>query len=304
MTGGVQGRRRRVARAGVALLAVGAVVAAGCASGGGGGDGAPADDAVATTTTVVPPVFTATTTGEEAVNPGYRQGVARLDDGGWIFSGTTVLARVDADLNQEQADTTAVPDRFVPDGYNHVGDVDVEDGILYVPLEQPEYQRDEQIMACFDPQTLTMTGSQEVAQRHNSFIAVDGDRAYSMKGFSGDQILVYEVGAGCTFEPLEPIALSVRLNRVQGADVAAGALWLATDDAVRGLYRADLATGAVSTIGAMAHVAEEGEGEGIDATTTDQGLLHVVNIVDTLDVRFEHFDVADEAGEPVTSTGD
>lgn len=276
--------------AGIAVLTL---LAAGCSSD--GGEGA-ADDTAPSTTSSPPttaPRFTATTTGEQVVNPGYRQGVARLDDGGWIFSGTTVLARVDADLVQEQADTTAVPDEFVPDGYDHVGDVDVEDGVLYVPLEQPDYQRDEQIMACFDPETLTMTGSQPVAQRHNSFIAVEGDRAYSMKGFSGDQILVYEVGEGCTFEPIEPLQLSVRLNRVQGADVAEGALWLATDDAERGIYRADLDTGLVSAIGAMAHVADEGEGEGIDATPTDQGLLHVVNIVDTLDVRFEHFEVTE-----------
>jgi len=277
----------------VALALV--LLVAGCSSDGDGDEGA-AGDTVSTTTAVVPttaPRFTATTTGEEVVNPGYRQGVARLDDGGWIFSGTTVLARVDADLVQQVADTTAVPDRFVPDGYDHVGDVDVEDGVLYVPLEQPDYQRDVQIMACYDPETLTYQASQEVAQRHNSFIAVEGDRAYSMKGFSGDQILVYEVGADCRFEPLEPISLSVRLNRVQGADVADGALWLATDDAQRGIYRADLDTGVVSAIGAMGHVADEGEGEGIDATTTDQGLLHVVNIVDTLDVRFEHFEVVE-----------
>lgn len=276
--------------AGIAVLTL---LAAGCSSDGGEGI---ADDTAPATTSSPPttaPRFTATTTGEEVVNPGYRQGVARLDDGGWIFSGTTVLARVDADLVQEQADTTAVPDEFVPDGYDHVGDVDVEDGVLYVPLEQPDYQRDEQIMACFDPENLTMTGSQPVAQRHNSFIAVEGDRAYSMKGFSGDQVLVYEVGEDCSFEPLEPLQLSVRLNRVQGADVAEGALWLATDDADRAIYRADLETGAVSAVGAMGHVAEEGEGEGIDATPTDQGLLHVVNIVDTLDVRFEHFEVVE-----------
>ena len=290
-------RLRRGALVGVALVAL---VAAGCSSGG----GEAADDTVASTTTTSAPVFAATSTGDEVVNPGYRQGVAHLDDGGWIFSGTTVLARVDAGLNQAIADTTAVPDELVPDGYEHIGDVDVQDGVLYVPLEQPDYQRNEQIMACFDPETLTMLGSQPVAQRHNSFITVDGDRAYSMEGFSGDQILVYELGEGCTFEPLEPIQLSVRLDKVQGADVAAGALWLATDDPERGLYRVDLASGAVSTIGAMSHVDPEGEGEGIDATTTDQGLLHVVNIVDTLDVRFEHFDVTEGTDQrPVTSSG-
>lgn len=204
-----------------------------------------------------------------------------------------MLARTDEALEQQVADTTAVPDEFLPDGYNHVGDVDVADGILYVPLEQPEYQRDEQVMACFDPETLTFQDSQTVAQRHNSFIAVEGDLAYSMKGFSGDQILIYRVGDSCTFEPLEPLQMSARVNRVQGADFADGALWLATDDAERALYRVDLDTGTVAPIGAMSDVADEGEGEGIDATTRPSGLLHVVNIVDTLDVRLEHFEVAE-----------
>ncbi len=288
------GRRDGLSRglaAGVAVaVAVLVLGAAGCSSDGGEGSGG---DGAAATTPTTAPLVAATSTGDQTINPGYRQGVASLPDGGWVFSGTTVLARTDGALAQQVADTTAVPDEFLPDGYNHVGDVDVTDGVLYVPLEQPDYQRDEQVMACFDPETLTYQDSQPVAQHHNSFIAVEGDLAYSMKGFSGDQILVYRVGESCTFEPLDPLQMSVRVNKVQGADVADGALWLSTDDADRGLYRVDLETGTVAPIGAMSNVADEGEGEGIDATTRPRGLLHVVNIVDTLDVRLEHFEVVE-----------
>lgn len=290
------GRRDGLSRGLAAGVAVAVAVlvlvlgAAGCSSDGGEGSGG---DGAAATTPTTAPLVAATSTGDQTINPGYRQGVASLPDGGWVFSGTTVLARTDGALEQQVADTTAVPDEFLPDGYNHVGDVDVTDGVLYVPLEQPDYQRDEQVMACFDPETLTYQDSQPVAQHHNSFIAVEGDLAYSMKGFSGDQILVYRVGESCTFEPLDPLQMSVRVNKVQGADVADGALWLSTDDADRGLYRVDLETGTVAPIGAMSNVADEGEGEGIDATTRPRGLLHVVNIVDTLDVRLEHFEVVE-----------
>ena len=290
------GRRDGLSRGLAAGVAVAVAVlvlvlgAAGCSSDGGEGSGG---DGAAATTPTTAPLVAATSTGDQTINPGYRQGVASLPDGGWVFSGTTVLARTDGALEQQVADTTAVPDEFLPDGYNHVGDVDVTDGVLYVPLEQPDYQRDEQVMACFDPETLTYQDSQPVAQHHNSFIAVEGDLAYSMKGFSGDQILVYRVGESCTFEPLDPLHMSVRVNKVQGADVADRALWLSTDDADRGLYRVDLETGTVAPIGAMSNVADEGEGEGIDATTRPRGLLHVVNIVDTLDVRLEHFEVVE-----------
>ncbi|MBL8777112.1 MAG: hypothetical protein JNK12_14310 [Acidimicrobiales bacterium] len=293
MTGGFarRGARASAAIAAAVVLVLGLTACSSDGDGGdGGGSGGPPDE---TTTTTAAPQVEATSTGEQTINPGYRQGLASLPDGGWIFSGTTVLARTDEALEQQVADTTAVPDQFLPDGYNHVGDVDVADGVLYVPLEQPEYQRDEQVMACFDPETLTYVDSQTVAQRHNSFIAVEGELAYSMKGFSGDQILIYRVGESCTFEPLEPLQMSARVDRVQGADVADGALWLATDDAERALYRVDLDTGTVAPIGAMSDVADEGEGEGIDATVRPSGLLHVVNIVDTLDVRLEHFEVAE-----------
>jgi len=291
---------RAVASTGLALVLVLAAVA--CSSGDDSGDGdSGATSDVATPTTA--PLIAAQSTGEQTINPGYRQGVASLPDGGWIFSGTTVLARTDGALEQAVADTTAVPDELAPEGYNHIGDVDVEDGVLYVPLEQPDYQTREQRMACYDPTTLTYEASQPVEQRHNSFISVDGDQAYSMEGFSGDQILVYRVGDGCTFEPLEPIQMSATVQRVQGADYFDGALWLATDDAQRGLYRVDLETGLVAPIGAMGHVADEGEGEGIDATSRPRGLLHVVNIVDTLDVRFEHFDVVEGADQRAVVEG-
>lgn len=279
---------------GALMLVAGTVACSSSDDDSGGGETDASADAAPPTTA---PLVAARSTGEETINPGYRQGVASLPDGGWIFSGTTVLARTDDALTQAVADTTAVPDEFEPDGYNHIGDVDVEGGVLYVPLEQPDYQTREQRMACYDPVTLEYQASQPVEQRHNSFISVDGDRAYSMEGFSGDVLLVYEVGDGCTFTPIEPIQMSATVQRVQGADYFEGALWLATDDAERGLYRVDLETGQVAPIGNMGNVADEGEGEGIDATDLPSGLLHVVNIVDTLDVRFEHFEVLEGADQ-------
>jgi hypothetical protein len=269
-------------------LVVVACLAAGCSDDDGGSSGE--------SPTTTAPLVHAVRTGEETLNPGYRQGLARLPDGGWIFSGTTVLARTDDALVQQVADTT-VPDPFAGEGFNHVGDVDVEDGVLYVPLEQPNYDRGEQIMGCYDPETLAYERSDRVAQRHNSFVAVEGDRAYSMRGFSGDAILVYEVGEDCSFEPLDPIPLSATVRRVQGGDVADGALWLATDDAERGLYRVDLELGTVQPIGSLGHVRDEGEGEGIDATDLPTGQLHAVNIVDSLDVRLAHFEL-EELSDP------
>jgi len=45
---------------------------------------------------------------------------------------------------------------------------------------------------------------------------------------------------------------------------------------VKGVYRVDLATGAVQQVGSLGHL--DGEGEGIDATLLPSGLLHALSI--------------------------
>jgi len=68
--------------------------------------------------------------------------------------------------------------------------------------------------------------------------------------------------------------MSRAVQRIQGADVWGGAIWLSTDDATNGVYRVDLRTGDVTDVGSMGHVA--GEGEGIDATPLASGQLHAL----------------------------
>ena len=65
------------------------------------------------------------------------------------------------------------------------------------------------------------------------------------------------------------------IERIQGGDIADGAMWLATDDDENGVYRVDLETGEVTMLASMGHT-PEGEGEGIDATDLPSGLLHAL----------------------------
>jgi len=50
---------------------------------------------------------------------------------------------------------------------------------------------------------------------------------------------------------------------------------LSTDDAHDGVYSVDLGTGVVQRLGSIGHA--DGEGEGIDATPTASGDLHVLS---------------------------
>jgi hypothetical protein len=227
------------------------------------------------TTTTVARTYSAHVVGEAEVDPAYRQGLARVD-GGWIFSVNDGLFLTDEALHQKAKRVPAIPAEWKARGFDHIGDVDVAKGVVYAPLEQPDYERGQQAMLTYDAATLEYTGGLNVAQHENSFVTVDPATgiAYSMDRFGGDALLRYDVGAG--WRPLAPLPMSMRVERVQGADVHGGAVWLSTDDATEGVYRVDLASGKVDALGSIGHV--DGEGEGIDATPTPQGDLHVLSI--------------------------
>lgn len=261
---------------------VGAVVVLGLVLAGTacGDDDEPEADATTTTstteapTTTAPPPLAATITEEVEVNGIYRQGLARLDEG-WIFTSQWSLHRTDEDLTVVVEDGDAMPDELKAQGYDHIGDADVHDGVLWVPIESPAGKDSgEQVTARFDPETLAYVDSFPVAQHHNAFVAVDDDGViWSADEFSDDTLLRYTV-EGTTVTMLEPLVMDRTIERIQGADVAEGAIWLATDDVRNGVYRVDLETGAVDDLGSMGRPA--GEGEGIDATDLPSGLLHTL----------------------------
>jgi hypothetical protein len=239
-------------------------------------DAAPATTTTrAVTTTTLPPVYTATVAAETIVDAAYRQGLARVDDG-WIFSLNDGLFRTDDALVQTIVATPAITPELAARGFNHVGDVDVVDNDLYAPLEQPDYTVGTQIMALYDATTLTFRSSVDVAQHHNSFVTVDPESyiAYSMDMFGGQALLRYDTRD--EWRVLPPLVMSMGVDRVQGGDVVDGAVWLSTDDATDGVYRVDLATGAVQALGSIGRI--DGEGEGIDATPLPSGELHVLTV--------------------------
>jgi hypothetical protein len=234
------------------------------------------------------PVHDARLSSEDPLDPVYGQGIARVD-GGWIVSGTNVLGRLDDGLREQLRVAPVIPPEWTAQGFDHVGDPDVADGFLYAPLEQPDYDRGRQATARFDLATLTLIDAVLLPQHHNAFVTVAAGIAYSTDFFDDDTLLRYDVEDG--WKPLEPLRLSRRLDRIQGGDVAHGAVWLSTDDVRNGVYRVDLETGRVDDVGSAGHL--DGEGEGIDATALASGSLHLL----TRDVRVTpvwlgHFDVA------------
>ena len=262
----------------VALVVLGAVS---CSSGSGH---------ASTPTTSTARRLVAQVVGEVVVDPIYRQGVARVA-GGWIFSFNDGLFRTDDALHQMAKLQPAIPAEWRARGFDHIGDIDVEGGVVYAPLEQPNYDLGHQAMLMYDSTTLGYKAGVDVAQRHASFVSVDPVTgiAYSMNRFGGSALLRYDVRHG--WRRLAPLRMSRFVDRVQGADIHAGAAWLSTDDATDNLYRVDLRTGQVQALGSIGHA--DGEGEGIDATPVAGTDLHVLSIdVKAVPVRLINLKVA------------
>ena len=233
---------------------------------------------------------TATLTSEQKLPLFTNQGIARVS-GGWILSANNTLVRVDNKLHTKVLKELAIPTAWRVKGYGHIGDIDVVGNVVYAPLEDPDFTRGTQATARFDAKTLRFIDAIELAQHENSFVTVDPATmtAYSMDNFGGDALLRYDVRAG--WKPLAPLAMSHFVDKVQGADVAAGAVWLSTTDATNGLYRVDLLTGQVDDLGSAGHIG--GEGEGIDATRLRSGRVHTLTIdVAMAPVWLGHFAVS------------
>lgn len=233
-------------------------------------------------------------TSEQQLPPLFSQGVARVPDG-WIVSGTNALARLDDRLQQTRIAFPAIPPAWTSRGFDHIGDVDVVGDYVYAPFEQPDYAKGVQATARYDANTLAFVDALELHQHENSFVSVDLKTmiAYSMDRFDGDALVRYDVAKH--WKPLAPLRMSETVRRVQGADVADGAVWLSTDDATGGMYRVDLRSGHVEAIGSSGHV--DGEGEGIDATRLPGSLLHVLTVdVALVPVWLDHFAVTAPQG--------
>ncbi len=145
----------------------------------------------------MPADLTARVVRETIVSPAYRQGVARVD-GGWVFSLNNALFRTDDELVETATVSPAIPPEYASRGFDHVGDIDVVDGVLYAPFEQPDYDLGTQVMAWYDAKTLEFQGAVDVAQQHNSFVTVDPETgiAYSMAEFGGQALLRYDTRTG------------------------------------------------------------------------------------------------------------
>jgi hypothetical protein len=260
------------------------------------------------------------------------QGVTS-DGNGWIVSWQAGVSRTN-DAYTVLAATTLPPDFAVNHpsydpggsgnhvGANHIGDIDVHDGLVYAPAEDggfnvgvtnlntPGYQHS--YIALYDAKTLAYTGRRyelplALKEAGVPWVAVDlrsGEVYTDEWQMTHDRINVYD--SQLRFQRFIPLhypasfGAGFHLSRIQGAKVLRHTMYASRDDDAKSIYSIDPRTGDVTRLFSLNPVGNNPEVESLAIRPTSDGaLLHVLLILDgRLDsslgitkarVLFEHF---------------
>lgn len=210
------------------------------------------------------------------------QGVA-ANGTGWIFSGTLSLERTDATFARQQVNNLAIPTLLALAGSDHIGDIDVWNGTIYAPIEDGRTNYMTPKLVLFDAQNLSAGMQYSIPRALQTegvpWVAVNGPAGhlYFAEWDPTTQLNIFSLSTVQLISslPLRP-PTGVTVGRVQGAKVFEGALYLATDDATKSLFKMNLQTG---TVQKLFSIATTGEQEGLAFSTRADGTqLHTLNV--------------------------
>ncbi|MBL3610099.1 VPLPA-CTERM sorting domain-containing protein [Rhodovulum sulfidophilum] len=194
------------------------------------------------------------------------QGVAwNAEANEWVTSWQYGLARFTEDWQFIEASgrfdletgriVSGIPAALADRGFDHIGDFEIRDGIVHVPLDSADDHYQNGHVALFDAATLSYTGAlhemmgaptnrrDDVA----SWTAIDHETGlgYGKEWALGDTLNVYDT---TDWSYLGTLQMDQELKRVQGAKVLDGMMYLSTDIGTKSVYSLDLATGHVEEL--------------------------------------------------------
>ncbi|WP_018413411.1 PEP-CTERM sorting domain-containing protein [Methyloversatilis thermotolerans] len=224
----------------------------------------------------------------------YRtQGVAFNGDG-WVFSWQYGLERTDLALNSLQRTgglnlstftiETGIPAELAAQGFDHIGDIDIHDGIIYASLDSEANDYQNGHVALFNAHDLSYTGrlyalNGAPSNPHDdvaSWVAVDGANGvgYGKEWRNGNTINVYDL-SDWSFS--HTLTMDRSLRNIQGAKVFDGALYMSAHDSTKSVYRVDLLTGHVEELFQLPVTAGAyNETEGIALRRLDDGSVEML----------------------------
>ena len=231
----------------------------------------------------------------------FSQGLAfNKDANEWISSWQYGLQRTDLSMNSLQrvgrVDVAApgyivpgIPAPLLSQGLDHIGDIDVYNGKLYVSLDTTAkdpalgYSYGHGHVAVFNASDLSYTGQSfeligSPANLHHdvaSWVAVDGAAGlgYGKEWQNGNTLNVYNL-ADWSFS--RTLTMDRSLSSIQGAKVFDGWLYMSSDNSTASVYRANLSTGHVEELFQLPSTPGSHEVEGIALRALPGGATELV----------------------------
>ena len=184
-----------------------------------------------------------------------------------------IIDKATGEIVKENLD--ALPQEFKNLEYDHIGDISVQNGIVYAPVEnKPET---DPLVLLYDAETLEYTGKYyavdwEYLKDGIPWCATDDNYLYASQFNDAERIVVYNIDDMSFSHTVE---LSETLSRIQAGDVVDGVLYLNCDphDVNKTVYAVDLATGEVTLLCDRATTGYDTETEGLCVEKNEDGTL-------------------------------
>jgi Ca2+-binding RTX toxin-like protein len=198
---------------------------------------------------------------------GYRhnQGIAwNADAGEWISSWNYGLSRETEDFKFLQTTgsfdfatritTSGIPKELADKGFDHIGDIDYYNGVIYASLDSKEHGYTDGQVALFNASDLSYIGVYAMvgapSNPHNdvaSWVAVDGANGlgYGKEWQTGNTINVYNLDDWSFKGTLE---MDMSLHSIQGAKLFNGKIYMSANDDLNSIYSVELSTGHVEKL--------------------------------------------------------
>lgn len=173
----------------------------------------------------------------------------------------------------------SLPQEFKDKDYDHIGDISVQNGIIYAPVE--DKTETQPLVLLYDAATLEYTGIYYELDATNltdgiPWCATDGNYLYASQFNDADKIVVFNIDDMTLSHTVE---LSTPVERVQSGDVYDGVLYLSCDphDENKTVYSVDLGTGEVTLLCDRATTGYDTEAEGLCVNADEDGntIVHV-----------------------------
>lgn len=203
------------------------------------------------------------------------QGVT--NDGEYFyFSGNKNLSKASMETGEIcRVTSNAIPKELQDKGCNHIGGLSYYDGVIYAAVEDgPDYLNS--FIVLYDAETLEYTGTyyelpHELHIEGVPWCAVDVERnyLYTAEWSNATVLNVFDLD---TLELVKTVPLSEPIDRIQGAEMFGGKLYMSCDELndMKRIFSLDVETGKVEVVFAR-NIGEGFEAEGMTVYADDDG---------------------------------